>query len=462
MRMIAAERRAAGALAGVYALRMLGLFLVLPVLALAARDLSGATPILIGTAVGIYGLTQAALQIPFGIASDRLGRKRVIAAGLLLFAAGSALAALADSIELLIAGRALQGAGAIAAALMALAADLTRDVVRTRTMAIIGVSIGMSFSAALVLGPVLHAWLDLAALFWVATALALLALLLLYTAVPTPRSSSVHRDSEPVASQLGTVLANPALLQLDFGIFVLHLVMTGTFVAAPVLLADAGLAAGRHWEVYLPVFLGSVALMAPLVMLGERRDRIRAIFLLAVVLLAAAHAGLALAPADTVAIGLALLVFFTGFNVLEATLPALVSRTAPAAQKGTAMGVYASSQFLGAFAGGLGAGVLDGLGGPPLVFAGLGVVAAVWFLVSLPMRVSAAVSSYVVALGGRSENMDALARLLAAFPGVEEAVVVAEEGVAYLKVDRRAFEPEMLHRAGFDTQQEPTGVAAVR
>lgn len=462
MRMIAAERRAAGALAGVYALRMLGLFLVLPVLALAARDLPGATPILIGTAVGVYGLTQAALQIPFGIASDHLGRKRVIAAGLLLFAAGSALAAVADTIELLIAGRALQGAGAIAAALMALAADLTRDVVRTRTMAIIGVSIGASFSAALVLGPVLHAWLDLAALFWVATALALLALLLLYTAVPTPRASSVHRDSEPVPSQLATVLTNPALLQLDLGIFLLHLVMTGTFVAAPVLLADAGLAAARHWEVYLPVFLGSVALMTPLVMLGERRERIRAVFLVGIVLVAGAHAGLAIAPAGALAVGLALLVFFTGFNVLEATLPALVSRTAPAAQKGTAMGVYASSQFLGAFAGGLIAGTLDGLGGPPLVFAGLAAIAAAWFLAALPMRMPAAVSSYVVALDGRSENVDSLARLLAAFPGVEEAVVIAEEGVAYLKVDRRRFDPDMLHRAGFDTQQEPGGVATVR
>lgn len=460
--MIAAERRAAGALAGVYALRMLGLFLVLPVLALGARDLPGATPVLVGAAVGVYGLTQAALQIPFGFASDRLGRKRVIAAGLLLFAAGSALAALADSIALLIAGRALQGAGAVAAALMALAADLTRDVVRTRTMAVIGVSIGASFSAALVLGPVLHAWLDLSGLFWVATALAASALLLLYTVVPTPRASTAHRDTEPVLAQLGTVLANPALLRLDLGIFVLHLVMTGTFVAVPLALADTGLASPRHWEVYLPVFLGSVALMAPLVMLGERRDRIRAVFLLAVALVAGAHAGLALGPAGPLVIGAALLVFFTGFNVLEATLPALVSRTAPVAQKGTAMGVYSTCQFLGAFAGGLGAGWLDGMGGPPLVFAGLGAVGAAWLLLSLPMRVPEAVSSYVVALGGRSENVDALARLLAAFPGVEEAVVVAEEGVAYLKVDRRRFEPDMLHRAGFDTQQEAAGVAAVR
>ena len=451
MRMIAAERRAAFALAGIYALRMLGLFLVMPVLALAARDFAGATPLLVGIAVGVYGLTQALLQIPFGFASDRFGRKRVIAAGLLLFAAGSALAALADSIGLLILGRALQGAGAISAALMALGADLTRDGVRTRVMAIIGISIGLSFSAALVIGPVFSAWLGLSELFWVATGLALLALTLLFTAVPSPRVQRVHRDARPARSQLRSVLANRELLRLDGGIFVLHLVMTGTFVAAPLALADAGLPSSSHWEVYLPVFGGSIALMGPLVMFAERYEWTRPVLLVSLALIAVAHAGLGVYGDTVVGIGLALLLFFAGFNALEAILPALLARSAPIAQKGTAMGVYSTSQFLGAFAGGAGAGALDGLGGPALVFGVLAVVAAGWLLVARTMRVPAPVASHVVPLGdGNNGNPDGIARQLSGMPGVEEAVVVAEEGVAYLKVDRDAFNAENLRRAGFD------------
>jgi len=451
MPMIAAERRAAGALASIYTLRMLGLFLVLPVLALAARDLQGATPVLVGVAVGIYGLTQAALQIPFGLASDRFGRKRVIALGLLLFAAGSAIAALADSMALLIVGRALQGAGAVAAALMALAADLTRDTIRTRVMAIIGISIGLSFSLALVLGPVIHAWFDLAALFWIATGLALAALVLLFALVPTPAVSRVHCDAGPVGSQLRAVLANRALWKHNAGIFVLHAIMTATFVAAPLALVQAGLAGARHWEIYLPVFAGSLLLMGPLVMLAERRGWTRPVFLIALGLITVAQAGLAVQGASLLAIGLSLWLFFGGFNVLEASLPALVARSAPAAQKGTAMGVYASGQFLGAFAGGLGAGVLDELGGPPLVFAALALAAAGWFVTAHAMEIPAPMANRVVALGAASgTDPTGLASQLSSLPGVEEAVVVAEEGVAYLKVDRQTFDPTALRRAGFE------------
>ena len=451
MRMIPAERRAAGALACIYGLRMLGLFLVLPVLALAARDLSGATPLLIGVAVGIYGLTQAALQIPFGLVSDRLGRKRVIAVGLLLFAAGSAIAALADSMALLILGRALQGAGAIAAALMALAADLTREGVRTRVMAVIGISIGASFSAALVLGPVFHAWFDLAGLFWFATALAVVALVLLFVIVPTPRVQRVHRDARPVWSQVRQVLAQRELLRLDGGIFILHLIMTGTFVAVPLALADAGLAGRDHWEVYLPVFGASLALMGPLVMLAERHDRTRPVFIAALALVAVSQAGLAVYGDSVIGIGLALLLFFAGFNVLEASLPALISRVAPVAHKGTAMGIYSTSQFLGAFAGGVGGGLLHGLGGPSAVFATLGLAAGGWLLLAYGMRVPPPVSSFVVPLDyAPDRDMEQVAQQLSGLPGVEEAVVVAEERVAYLKVNRQTFDREALQRAGFE------------
>ncbi len=459
MRMIGAERRAAGALAGIYALRMLGLFLVLPVLALAARDIPGATPLLIGLAVGIYGLTQAALQIPFGLASDRFGRKWVIAAGLVVFALGSALAALADSMLWLILGRALQGAGAIAAALMALATDLTRDEVRGRTMAIIGVAIGASFSVALMLGPVLHAGLDLAALFWLAAGLAGLALILLVAVVPTPRVAGPSAST--TRADLGAALTDPDLLRLDGGIFILHLAMTGTFVAVPLALAGAGFGEANQWQVYLPVFLGSVALMAPLLMAGERYRRTRLTFLASIVLVALGQSLLGAAGGAGGALALGLLVFFVGFNLLEATLPALISRTAPSERKGAAMGAYSAAQFLGAFTGGVLAGALDGLGGPPLVFAAIAALAALWLLSALSMRIPEAAVSYVVSLGG-ARGADDAARDLSDLPGVEEAVVVEEEGVAYLRVDQRHFRKADLERAGYDAADEATPAGGVR
>lgn len=453
MRMIAAERRAAGALAAIYGMRMLGLFLVLPVIALAARELSGATPLLVGLAIGIYGLTQAFLQIPFGFASDRFGRKAVIAFGLTLFALGSALAAVADSIWLLILGRALQGGGAIAAALMALAADLTRDAVRTRVMAIIGVSIGLSFSAALVIGPVFRPFLDLGGLFWLSTGLALTAIVLLFTVVPTPRARVPHRDATPVLSQFRELLADRRLLRFNLGILALHLLMTSTFVGAPLTLQAAGLPEVRHWELYLPVFVASVLFMAPLILLGERGDRAKPVFLISVALLAAAHGTLALAGGGLLLPGLGLMFFFIGFNVLEANLPALVSRAAPAAYKGTALGLFAAFQFFGAFLGGLIGGALDARGGPGLVFLFGATVGAVWLLLSLPMRLPPPVASYVVPLRDRSRG-DQAASELSALPGVEEAVVVAEEGVAYLKIDPERFDPAELERAGYLTEEE--------
>jgi len=456
MQMIAAERRAAATLAGIYAIRMLGLFLVLPVLALAARHLDGATPTLIGVAIGVYGLTQAGLQIPFGLASDRFGRKAVIVVGLLIFAGGSIVAALAHSIWLLIVGRALQGAGAIASALIALAADLTRDSVRTRVMAMIGISIGMSFSVAMVLGPLINAWFSLADLFWLAAALAVLALAMLLLFVPTPRVSTHHADSLPALSQIREVLADGPLLRLDTGIFLLHLIMTGTFIAAPLALEAAGLPEASHWEVYLPVFGGSVALMGPLVMFAERDEHNKGVFLIGVGLLALAQAVLWVFHGSAVAIGLALLVFFTGFNTMEATLPALISRAAPAGKKGSAMGVYSTSQFLGAFAGGVTAGALNGVGGYPLVFGVLSLAAIGWWVFSLSMPRPRPITSHVVPLAAAQsrDDPDRIARQLSAIVGVEEAVVVPEENVAYIKVDRHRFDRQSLQQAGFGDNED--------
>lgn len=449
MAMIAAERRATAGLAGIYALRMLGLFIVLPVLALAARDLAAATPFLVGVALGIYGLTQAVLQVPFGLLSDRLGRRRVILFGLLLFAIGSALCAVADSIWGIIAGRALQGAGAIAAALMALAADLTRDSVRTRTMALIGISIGAAFSLALLLGPLVHGWLGLDGLFWLTTGLALVAMVLLYTVVPEPRRRQPQRETSPVRAQLGAVIAHRELLRLDVGIFALHCLMTATFVALPLNLEAAGLPGSSHWQVYLPVLAGSVVGMVPLILAEERGRRARAAFLGAIMLIAVGQFGLALGGADLLAIAALLLLFFVGFNYLEATLPARISRAAPAAHKGTAMGVYASAQFLGAFTGGLIAGGVQQFAGDAAVFGVLGAIALLWLLYALGMPEPRRGQSVLVRLEEASlRQPDEFAVRLRGLAGVEEAVVVAEEGVAYLKVDPEVFDGAAVRALG--------------
>jgi len=302
----------------------------------------------------------------------------------------------------------------------------------------------------------INAWFSLADLFWLAAALAVLALALLLLFVPTPRTSTHHADSLPALSQLSDVLTKGPLLRLDLGIFLLHVVMTGTFVAAPLALEAAGLPEASHWEVYLPVFGGSVALMGPLVMFAERDEHNKGVFLIGVGLLALAQAALWLFHGSAIAIGLALLIFFTGFNTMEATLPALISRASPAGKKGSAMGVYSTSQFLGAFTGGVVAGVLNGAGGYPLVFGVLSLVAVGWWLFSLSMPKPRPITSHVVPLGADQPvaDPDAVARRLSAITGVEEVVVIPEERVAYIKVDRHRFDKDSLAQAGFGERED--------
>ena len=268
--MTADERRAAFWLAGVFSLRMLGLFMILPVFALYAERLRGNTPALAGLAIGIYGFSQALFQIPFGFLSDRYGRKRMIYLGLSIFAAGSVVAALADSIWGVILGRALQGGGAVSAAVMALAADLTREEHRIKVMAAIGITIGLSFAVSMIVGPVLNGWVGVPGIFWLTGLFALLGVAVVRFLVPDPLASRVHRDAEPVASQFGRVLFDGQLLRLNFGIFTLHLLLTATFVAVPLALRDAGLPSDQHWEVYLPALVLSMAVMVPFVILAEK------------------------------------------------------------------------------------------------------------------------------------------------------------------------------------------------
>ena len=379
------ERRASGTLASIFALRMLGLFLVLPVFAIEARRYPGGDdPALIGLAMGIYGLTQGVLQIPFGVASDRLGRKRVIIFGLLVFALGSVLAASADSLMGLLAGRALQGAGAVSAAVTALLADLTRDTVRTKAMALVGASIGLVFALSLVLSPLIAAYIGLSGLFVLTTVLALVGVGVVIWAVPA--EPQVHKDA--ARGGLLHVLRNPALLRLNIGVFVLHAVQLAMWVAIPAFLVQAGLASDDHWRIYLPAVLGSFVLMGGLLFPLERRGFLRAVFLVSIALIALVQLVLLWVSSGAPSIATLawlLFAFFCGFNVLEATQPSLVSRIAPAASRGAAMGVYNTLQSLGFFAGGWLGGQLVKNHGTQGLFLSCAGLMALWLVVAWPM-----------------------------------------------------------------------------
>jgi MFS family permease len=382
------ERRASGSLAAIFAARMLGLFLVLPVFALEAlRYPGGDDPALIGLAMGIYGLTQGVLQIPFGLASDRLGRKRVIIFGLLVFAAGSFVAAFAGSVHAVIAGRALQGAGGVNAAVTALLADLTRDEVRTKSMAMVGASIGLMFALSLVASPVLASTIHLAGLFAVTGAMALACIAVV--AWWTPPEPKQHKNMP--RGKLSEVLRHPGLLRLDIGVFVLHAVQLAMWVAIPALLVQAGLPKEHHWWVYLPAVIASFVVMGATLFPLERRGYLRAAFLGAVGLVALVQIGFlwAARTPGVASLSVLLFVFFCGFNVLEASQPSMASRVAPAHARGAALGVYNTLQSVGFFFGGAVGGWLAKDVGYPGLFATCAALMVLWLAVAWPMKAPA-------------------------------------------------------------------------
>jgi len=383
VRMTPEERRATTGLASIYGLRMLGMFIVLPVLALYAERLPGGRDhTMVGLALGAYGLTQAILQIPFGWASDRMGRKPVIIGGLALFAIGSFVAAWAPTIDWVIFGRVIQGAGAISAAVIALTADLTRDIVRTRAMAAIGMTIGATFAVSLIAGPALTAVIGVPGVFIMTGVLALVAMLVLRISVPQPDR---HETLALERGQWLRVLGDGQLLRLNFGIFALHAALMALFVQVPFMLRDGGIAPDHHWLVYLPVLLASVVLMLPGMMRADSPGRAKITFVGSIAIVFAGQALLSI-PNHPLSVTIAaLVVFFTGFNLLEATLPSLISKFAPPGVKGTAVGVYSSVQFLGTFVGAACGGWLSQRHGAYAVFAFGLVLTALWFVIALGM-----------------------------------------------------------------------------
>ncbi len=381
--MTPAERRAGISLAAIFALRMLGLFLILPVFAVHAKGIPGGDNLtLVGLAIGAYGLTQACLQIAYGAASDRFGRKPVIVFGLILFVAGSVVAALADTIHIIIIGRVLQGAGAISAAVTALAADLTRDQHRTKIMAMIGSSIGLVFALSMVAAPLLYAAVGMDGIFWLTAALAAgaigVVLWMVPEAPPVPRAN---------AGRFIDVLRDAQLMRLNFGVFALHLIQTTMWVMVPAaLVASGGLPISEHWKVYLPAVLLSFVVMVPAVIIAERRNLMKPVFNAAVALLALVQFGLWLFGDGLIPLALLLTLFFVAFNVLEATQPSWISRIAPADAKGTALGVYNTLQSIGLFLGGLLGGWLGQRFGPGMVSLFCGALALVWLLLSAGMN----------------------------------------------------------------------------
>ncbi|WP_350588462.1 MULTISPECIES: MFS transporter [unclassified Psychrobacter] len=429
------EKRAILGVGGIFALRMIGLFMIVPVFSVYGDNYAHATPFLIGLAVGIYGLGQAIFQIPMSLAADKFPRKPIIFLGLVLFALGGIIAANATDIYEVIIGRALAGSGAVSAVLMALLADVTREEMRTKAMATMGLTIATSIMLAFAFGPLLVGSLGISGLFWLTAGFAVLAMLLLFF-VPTPLRVLKHNlDNKSIGQQLATVLKIGDLNRLHIGIFALHLTMTAIFVILPHQLSDVmGLSVRQQGLVYLPLLFIGFAVAIPFIIIAEKKRKMRQVFLAAIGLMTAALAILALGSQVGIGIILGLLLYFMGFNLLEATIPSWISKRAPVANKATAMGLNSSSQFFGAFVGGAMGGLL--LSQPNLLAWGiLAAVMAVALILIIPIADPPYLSSTTVTIP-KNINIQDWSRQMLAVDGVDELVVMAKEQVAYLKLDK--------------------------
>ena len=452
-KMTSTERKASISLASIYGLRMLGMFLILPIFAIYATHYQGGNNIqLVGMALGAYPLAQALFQLPYGMASDKFGRKNMIVIGLIMLIIGSIVVAMADNIYMVILGRAIQGAGAVSAAVTALLADLTREEHRTKAMAMIGSTIGVTFAISLVLGPALAHWVGIAGIFWLTAILAALAILVIKFVVPNPLISSFHSDASAAPAKLKDVLKNGQLLRLNYGIFALHAAQMAMFIVVPfAILKTSHLTVNQHWKIYLPILVGSFMLMIPAIIVGEKKNLLKQVFIGAVALMLVAQLCFAGLIGSFWGVIFSLFAYFVAFNTLEASLPSLISKLAPAAAKGTAMGVYNTSQSLGAAAGSLVGGYLSHHYGFAAVFIFCAALMGIWLLASFSMKTPPAVRTKMYHLGETSETRAAtLTQAISALPYVHEAVAIAKEGMLIVKIKTKIIsdEQEILNLIG--------------
>jgi predicted MFS family arabinose efflux permease len=439
-KMTPTELRSTISLASIYGLRMLGMFLILPIFSVYAETLKGGSNhTLIGLALGAYGLTQVLLQLPFGIASDKYGRKKVIYIGLVLFIIGSMVAALATDIYMVIIGRAIQGAGAISAVLTALVADLTREEHRTKAMAMIGGTIGITFALSLVAGPLLNQWIGVSGIFWMTAVLSALAILVIKYYVPDPVLSQFHSDAQAAPEKMKSVLRDRQLLRLNFGTFSLHAAQMAMFIVVPFALTESsGMNVNSHWQVYLPVLIASFVLMLPAIIIGEKRAKLKTVFIGAVALMLVAQIVFASTIHEFWGVVISLLIYFTAFNILEASLPSLISKMAPAASKGTAMGLHSTAQSFGIFLGAVVGGYLSHRFGYSAVFIFCALLMCIWLVLTFGMITPPAVRTKMYHLNDlNGQQATTLAQKVSQMTGVYEAVAIAQEQLLIVKVNNQ-------------------------
>lgn len=434
------EMRAVSALALLYMFRMMGLFMVFPVMTLYGMAYTHATPFYLGLAIGAYGLSQALCQIPMGLLSDLWGRKPIILMGLMIMIIGSLVAALADSVWGLILGRALQGIGAVGSVIMALVGDLTSEQNRTRAMGIIGASIGVSFILAMILGASVAAATGLKGLFWVTGGLSVVGIFILMVVVPNPSPQARGKDAIAVPKLLRSALSNGQLMRLNYGIFSLHFILSALFLALPLALLQAGHAREHHWQLYAPVLALAFIAMFPFMYLAEGKRKLKGVILSAIACLAVGVGLFSRAGESLASWWPGLLLFFTAFCLLEATLPSLMSKQAPAGSKGTAMGVFSTCQFLGITGGGWIGGAMLHEYGIMAVYGLCAGIAGVWLAIAFFMQKPVFLTSITVTL---DHPLDTSA-LCQQVDGVKEAKWVEEQQLLHLKVEKLQFKPSQL------------------
>lgn len=439
-KMSSTERRATISLASIYGLRMLGMFLILPIFAIYAQTLEGGQDhTMVGLALGAYGLTQVLLQLPFGIASDKYGRKKVIYIGMLIFIIGSVVAAMGTDIITVIIGRAIQGAGAVSAVVMALVADSTREEHRTKAMATIGGTIGVTFALSLVAGPLLNQSIGVPGIFWMTATLSAFAIGVVKFLVPDPIQSQFHSDAETAPTKIKEVIRNTQLLRLNFGAFSLHAAQMAMFVVVPFALKEtSGMNENQHWIVYLPVLTISFVLMLPAIIYGEKRAKLKPVFIGAVATMLFAQLMFAVNIHSFWGVVTALFFYFLAFNLLEATLPSLISKLAPAASKGTAIGVHNTAQSFGIFVGAVFGGYLAGSYGFASVFIFCSILMGIWLVAALGMKTPPSVKTKMYHVESLNENEAGVLKAeVEKMVGVEEVAVLAQESTLIVKINNQ-------------------------